>query len=503
MRTALAPPRQRGHHAGVSAVAPGTVLAGKYRVTKVLGEGGMGVVVAAVHVQLEEPVALKFMLPTALGSAEAIARFLREARAAVKLKSEHVARVSDVGTLETGAPYIVMEYLEGSDLSAALTLQGPLSPAEAVDYIVQACDALAEAHSLGIVHRDLKPANLFVTRRRDGSPLVKVLDFGISKSSALNEQGGAGSLTKTGGLMGSPVYMSPEQMRSAKDVDARTDIWALGIILYELVGGRRPFDSETLGGIMSQVLTTSPTSLQQVRPGLPPVLYDVVDRCLEKDRDRRWANVGELVSALRSVAPPRSIPLIERISGASLAKTAFESSTSPNAAGITTANARTGQPSKTAPGWTDGGTGPKASGGRGSTLVVAGVAAVALIGGVAFMVTRHDGHKDDGPPVSAASAPVKTTETISPPIAPLPQPEPAVPPSTSAAANDHHAPQIEASAASNEPAPPISTVKASGTGGSHAKKGPPPAATAPAAPHTASQAKPPAKPPSDLLDTSN
>ncbi len=247
--TTLARIWHRGHDGGVSSVAPGTVLAGKYRVTRVLGEGGMGVVVAATHIQLDEPVALKFMLPSALGSTEAIARFLREARSAVKLKSEHVARVSDVGTLDTGAPYIVMEYLEGSDLAGELLTRGPLPPTDTVEYVVQACDALAEAHALGIVHRDLKPANLFVTRRRDGSPLVKVLDFGISKSSALNEVGGGGSLTKTGGLMGSPVYMSPEQMKSAKDTDARTDIWALGIILYELVGGRTPFESETLGGI--------------------------------------------------------------------------------------------------------------------------------------------------------------------------------------------------------------------------------------------------------------
>jgi serine/threonine-protein kinase len=294
-------------------VAPGDVLAGKYRVTKVLGIGGMGVVVAATHIQLDQNVALKFMLPEALGSAEAVARFLREARAAVQLHSEHVARVSDVGTLETGAPYIVMEYLEGTDLAGVLASRGTLRPEEAVEYILQASDALAEAHSLGIVHRDLKPANLFLTKRRDGTPLVKVLDFGISKASALNEQG-AGGLTKTGGIMGSPLYMSPEQMKSAKDADARADIWALGIILYELLGGRPPFDSDTLGALMARVLTEPPPPLASVRPDLPPALCDAIARCLEKDRNRRWPTIAHLATALVPFAPPRARPLVERIS---------------------------------------------------------------------------------------------------------------------------------------------------------------------------------------------
>jgi len=273
----------------------------------------MGVVVAATHLQLDQRVAIKFMLPEAFANPEAIARFNREARAAVKLRSEHVARVLDTGTFETGAPYIVMEFLEGVDLSAELARSGPLHPSAAAEYLVQACEAIAEAHSLGIVHRDLKPANLFLTRRPDGSPLVKVLDFGISKATSLGDSGL--QMTKTAAVMGSPLYMSPEQMKSAKDVDGRTDVWSLGVILYELLGGAVPFNSDTLGALMASVLTEPPAPLVTRRAGLPPELYAIVDRCLQKDRQHRCQNVAELAMALAPFCPPRTHPIVERITG--------------------------------------------------------------------------------------------------------------------------------------------------------------------------------------------
>ena len=209
-------------------VRPGDVLAGKYRVDRVLGVGGMGVVVAATHLQLQQRVALKFMLDAGLAQPTQVERFGREARAAVRLRSDHVARVLDVGTLETGSPYIVMEYLDGSDIGSVLEQRGAMPVDMAVDCVLQACDAVAEAHALGIVHRDLKPRNLFLTTRNDGRALVKVLDFGISKHTTGSDL----SLTRTTEIMGSPSYMSPEQFRSAKLVDERTDIWALGAILY-------------------------------------------------------------------------------------------------------------------------------------------------------------------------------------------------------------------------------------------------------------------------------
>ena len=491
----------------MASIPPGTVLAGKYRVTKVLGEGGMGVVVAAVHVQLDEPVALKFMLPSALGSPEAVGRFLREARAAVKLKSEHVARVSDVGTLDSGAPYIVMEYLEGTDLSGVLAARGPLPAEEAVEYILQACDALAEAHSLGIVHRDLKPANLFLTQRRDGSPLVKVLDFGISKSSTLNESGAA-ALTKTGGLMGSPMYMSPEQMKSAKDADARTDIWSLGVILYELVGGRTPFDSDTLGGLMAQVLTEPAPPLGALRPGLPAPLYDVIHRCLEKERGARYANVAELAAALGPLAPARAQVLVPRIAGVlgQRAEAGDVRATGVGAmrasmpsAGALSSSASQGQvvapvataPNATAPGWSETAGQSRPKGNKG---LVAGVVAALAVVAIAFAFLRGG---NPSPPAA--------TNTVERPAAPPPAAPPeATPPAAlsalpaAAAASTVVAETTPAPTAPVKPAPPPSHGTPSHKHAPGAPPAPAAAATSTPAPHPA-----PAKPSTDLLDTSN
>ncbi|MEO7033048.1 MAG: protein kinase [Polyangiaceae bacterium] len=296
-------------------VHEGQILAGKFRIERVLGQGGMGVVVAATHLQLDQRVALKFLLPEALSNPEAVERFAREARAAVRIKSEHVARVSDVGTLESGSPYMVMEYLEGQDLAGWVRESGAMAVTDAIEFLLQACEAIGEAHALGIVHRDLKPANLFVTRRADGSPCIKVLDFGISK---LTLPGGGADLgmTKTSTVMGSPLYMSPEQMSSTRNVDMRTDIWALGVILYELLTGHVPFDAETMPQLCGMILQDPPRPIRDLRPDVPEALSDVILRCLEKPRDRRFANVGELAAALAplgSAAARRSAERISRV----------------------------------------------------------------------------------------------------------------------------------------------------------------------------------------------
>lgn len=294
-------------------VQAGQILAAKYRVERVLGVGGMGIVVAAHHLELDERVAIKLMLPELAHQSGAVARFTREARAAVKIKSEHVARVLDVGSSEDGTPFMVMEYLNGSDLAAWLRSTGPLSPEQAVEFVLQAGEAVAEAHSLGIVHRDLKPANLFVIRRPDGQLSVKVLDFGISKVS--DPTMAAGATTKTLTLMGSPLYMSPEQMESARSVDARSDIWALGVILYELLTGACPFDGETIPQLVLQVAKGSPIPLRDRRPDAPDGLETVLIRCLEKDPERRYQTVAELAAALGDFAPQRARISVDRIAG--------------------------------------------------------------------------------------------------------------------------------------------------------------------------------------------
>jgi serine/threonine-protein kinase len=285
-------------------VRPGDVLADKYRVDRVLGLGGMGVVVAATHLELDKKVALKFMLPHALTVPIAIERFTREARAAVRLRSEHVAQVLDVGKLASGSPYMVMEFLEGSDLGAVLEQRGALPVVEAVDYLLQACEAVAEAHALGIVHRDLKPRNLFLTQRLDRSALVKVLDFGISK--VMPKLGEDHALTRTNDVMGSPSYMSPEQIKASRDVDGRTDIWGLGVILYELLSGRVPFLADTMPQLCGLVLTEPPTPLGTLKPALPASLIAVVEKCLAKKQEDRFQTVADLATALESFMPARS-----------------------------------------------------------------------------------------------------------------------------------------------------------------------------------------------------
>ncbi|HSO41199.1 MAG TPA: serine/threonine-protein kinase, partial [Labilithrix sp.] len=277
-------------------VRTGDILADKYRVERVLGTGGMGFVVAARNINLGKLVAIKMMLPAALGMPQAVERFEREARAAVQLKSEHIAEVLDIGRLPTGEPYIVMELLDGSDFEGLLRRDRWLPVEDAVDYVLQACEAVSEAHALGVVHRDLKPKNLFLSHRLDGTPVVKVLDFGISKWTMQDSD--SHSLTRTSDVFGSPNYMSPEQIRSARDVDGRTDIWSLGVILFELLTGRVPFLAESLPQLCALVLETPAPLVSTLRADVPPGLVALVARCLEKSVDRRFQNVRELVAAL-------------------------------------------------------------------------------------------------------------------------------------------------------------------------------------------------------------
>ena len=286
----------------------GDVVGGKYRVEGVIGAGGMGHVFAARHLELERRVAIKVMLPEMLDHSDSVPRFIREAKAAGALRSEHAVRIFDTGRLESQAPYIVMEYLEGEDLVSRLMEGGALPVRDAIDYMLQACDAIAEAHAAGVVHRDLKPHNLFVTRGRDGEPFIKVLDFGLAKDlGPMKDAAKSGELTQTNVMLGSPLYMSPEQVRSSRDVDRRTDVWSLGATLYHLVAGVPPFVAPDVGLVCQLIQRGSFAPLSTHRPDAPRALETVIRRCLHSDLDARYQSIAELERALRDVLVPQPI----------------------------------------------------------------------------------------------------------------------------------------------------------------------------------------------------
>ena len=294
-------------------IAPGVVLEGKYLVGRIIGAGAVGIVFEAKNVELDETVAIKCLRPEMLVDSAMVGRFAREAKAAAAIKSEYVATVHDVGTTEDGAPYIVMEYLEGKDLGAAVLEGGVLPARTAVEYALQCCEALAVAHAKGIVHRDIKPENLLLTERAGGMRIVKVLDFGISKTALTgsifqNEL----PIVKTVNLMGTPLYMSPEQVRVSDSVDVRSDIWSLGMVIYEILTGRTAFNGQSITEICAQIIESPPDPIELHRNDLPSGLVEVIAKCLQKDVTRRYQNVAELALALMPFGPKRTRLNVER-----------------------------------------------------------------------------------------------------------------------------------------------------------------------------------------------
>jgi len=386
------PPRSERDDDLASVPRPGDVIAGKLRVERIVGAGGMGIVVVAEHLHLRKTVAVKLLRSEVIDAPNVVERFLREARAMAALYGDHVVRVTDVGTQENGLPYMVMEHLHGRDLGDLLAERGKLPVVEAVDYVLQACEGIAEAHAAGIVHRDLKPGNIFLTRGRDGAPLVKVLDFGVSK--LVDARWDEKSLTDTSTIIGSPAYMSPEQIRSSKTVDARTDIWALGVTLYKLVSGEQPFSSDTPAGMCAAIVLGEVPPLR-AHADVPPAFEAVVMRCLAKGIDARYQSVGELASALRPFASEAGRASAERV--VKVARSG--ATTQPEVRSATAARIDV----------------PRASN---ATRVVAVVVIVASIAAVVLLLTMNrTPPRTEAPPVSA---PASTPARAVPPPMPLP-----------------------------------------------------------------------------------
>lgn len=293
----------------MSGVSPGTLLMGKYRVERELGSGGMGVVLEATHIALGQAVAVKLLNAQHAQSADVVARFLREARIAATLPSEHIARVSDVGTTEAGVPYIVMERLIGRDLDAELVQRRILPIVEAIDLMLEACEGVAMAHAHGLVHRDLKPANLFLAERPMRPRVLKVLDFGLSKEDNSKER----ALTGTDTVFGTPQYMSPEQIQSARSVDARSDQHALGMILYEMLAGQPAFSAESVTQLIVVIATRPPPHIREVRPDIPKEIDEALIRAMAKKPGDRFPDLGSFAKTIAPFGGPDARSRAERV----------------------------------------------------------------------------------------------------------------------------------------------------------------------------------------------
>ena len=412
--------------------APGSIIAGKYRVERVLGEGGMGVVVHATHLALDEPVAIKFLRPEVAQNEEAAARFTREAKAALRVKSEHIGRVLDIDRLEDGLPYIVMEFLEGTDLDERIQRAGRMGITEAVDAVIQACIALSEAHAQGVIHRDIKPANLFETRDSRGRSVLKVLDFGISKVTGER----ARVLTAPQTAMGSVSYMSPEQLMSSGDVDHRTDIYALGVTLYELLTGVLPFVADTIPQIVALILNEEAVPVTAHRPDVPAEIGEAVRQAMSMDAELRQATVLDLAETLRPFASARGQATLERFVATGTSPTMVSQGPAPRArTGGDTTQAVISPSSPT-----------RAKRTR-WWLVPAGGAIASVVIASAMILGGGDNHATTATPTVLPQSPAastrpssRTAPTSDPRAAPAPPPTAAATNSTTPTASATHSP---------------------------------------------------------------
>lgn len=398
----------------------GDIIAGKYRVEALIARGGMGVVFSAIHEELQDRVAIKLIYPSRSTDPEFSRRFLREARLAVKIKSDNIVRVLDLGRFNGDQLYMVMEHLEGQDLSTMLAERGPLPIEDAVEYVFQACSAVAAAHALGVVHRDLKPANLFLTTTPDGlSPLVKVLDFGISKLMSFEASDATMSLTAPDIILGSLKYMSPEQIRSTSEVDQRADVWSLGVLLYELLSRKRPFAAKDPMGMIAAICSDDPRPLRPERPDAPAELEAIILRCLQKDPEQRMQSATDLAKAIAPFRAPAGRGSSQPSSSINVGSGPRRSSVLPMAGGESTSESsdssdsgRSQQVSTTGATHMALTSAPSRVSPRIPLIIAAVVAVAALLGGtVAFLIVGAWAIPPQGPSVASPQTTPATIES--------------------------------------------------------------------------------------------
>jgi serine/threonine-protein kinase len=414
----------------VDAVVGGKV--GKYQILSKLGQGGMGRVYEALNPTISKRVALKLLDPRLASNESAAARFTREAQAASAATSPHIVEIFDAGIAEDGSPFIVMELLSGESLSARIAREARLDPEEAVRIVVQVLRGLIRAHDAGIVHRDLKPDNVFLEDREHEPPFAKVLDFGVSK---VSKQNASTTLTREGSVLGTPAYMSPEQAQGLADVDARSDVWSVGAILYECVTGRLPFDGATYEQMIVRICGSSPTPVRDIVPSAPERLCDVIARCMRRDRDERIASARELLTLLCPDAPsyPSHADSSQRTRPVRAAS-AFGTDSTVEAPGVLLGTTATGRRRKASSPPTP------------AILVALGV----LVATAALAMWSRPSADTDSPSSGASSTTAAAVDTQSAPAA---QPSGDAPPSVPAPASPSTSASSSSTASAKPPAP--------------------------------------------------
>lgn len=375
---------------------PGQVIEGKYRIVRLLGEGGMGAVYEGENTAIQRKVAIKILHAAVAGNNDAVSRFEKEAQAAGRIGSDHITEVLDLGTLPSGDRFMVMEYLDGTTLSGRIQARGRLTPQECAPILVQLLEGLGAAHDAGIIHRDLKPDNVFLLKSKAGrKDFVKILDFGISKFNQLAGDSGM-SMTRTGSVMGTPYYMSPEQAKGAKEIDARSDLYSVGVIVFESITGQVPFNADTFNELIFKIVLETAPPPETLVPDLDPAFANLVKRSMAREASQRFQNAAEFQAAVVEWMQTGNVPLFE------------ESHTT---VGRGAMGSHAGAPATPAP-WAQTDAGDVVVPKRSNAGLIGGIAAAAVVvlAGGGFLAMKMGGDK------GAAAAPAATSaEPESPP----------------------------------------------------------------------------------------